>query len=171
MAIPIPIPAPITASPPPIVAPNFASASAANKIDNNNNRVYVLVGDGESEEGLVWEALMSASHYKLDNLCVIFDLNHLQIDGNVEDVIGPLPLDKKAKAFGFNVVKADGNDFDSLRAAFKNARETKGKPTCIVAKTVKGKGVSFMENNYAWHGAAPNKEQYEQAMKDLKEAK
>ena len=143
----------------------------ANKLDKVDNRVYVLCGDGESEEGLVWEAMMAAAHYNLDNFCVIFDQNGLQIDGNVEDVIGPLPLDKKAKAFGFNVVKADGNDFDSLRAAFKNARETKGKPTCIVAKTVKGKGVSFMENNYAWHGAAPNKEQYEQAMKDLKEAK
>lgn len=143
----------------------------ANKLDKNKNRVYVLVGDGESEEGLVWEAMMAAAHYKLDNLCVIFDQNGLQIDGKVEDVIGPLPLDKKAKAFGFNVVKANGNDYDSLRSAFKTARETKGMPTCIVAKTIKGKGVSFMENNYAWHGAAPNKEQYEQAMKDLKEAK
>lgn len=143
----------------------------ANKIDNNNNRVYTLVGDGESEEGLVWEAMMAAAHYNLDNFCVIFDENGLQIDGNVNEVIGPLNLEKKAKAFGFNVVKADGNDFDSLRKALANAKETKGKPTCIVAKTIKGKGVSFMENNYAWHGAAPNKEQYEQAMKDLKEAK
>ena len=143
----------------------------ANKLDKNKNRVYVLVGDGESEEGIVWEALMAAAHYNLDNLCVIFDYNGLQIDGKVEDVIGPLPLDKKAKAFGLNVISVNGNDFDDLRKAFKTAKETKGKPTCIVAKTIKGKGVSFMENNYAWHGAAPNKEQYEQAMKDLKEAK
>ena len=143
----------------------------ANKLDNNKNRVYVLVGDGESEEGLVWEAMMAGAHYKLDNLCVIFDVNKLQIDGNVIDVIGPLPLDSKAKAFGFNVVKANGNDFKSLEKAFNEARNCKGKPTCIVASTTKGKGVSFMENNYAWHGAAPNKEQYVQAMKDLKEAK
>lgn len=143
----------------------------ANKLDKNKNRIYVLVGDGESEEGLVWEAMMAAAHYDLDNLCVIFDVNSLQIDGNVQDVIGPLPLDKKAKAFGFNVVKANGNDFDSLRKAFNEAKSTKGKPSCIIAKTIKGKGVSFMENNYAWHGAAPNADQYKQAMKDLKEAK
>lgn len=143
----------------------------ANKLDKNKNRVYALVGDGESEEGIVWEALMAANHYKLDNLCVIFDINKLQIDGNVQDVIGPLPLDSKAKAFGFNVIKINGNDFDDLQKAFKIARETKDKPTCIIANTVKGKGVSYMENNYAWHGAAPNKEQYEQAIKDLKEAK
>ena len=143
----------------------------ANKLDKNSNRVYALCGDGESEEGIVWEAMMAANHYKLDNLCVIFDVNCLQIDGNVQDVIGPLPLDTKAKAFGFNVIKINGNNFDELRSAFKKARETKDKPTCIIAKTTKGKGVSFMENNYAWHGSAPNKEQYEQAMKDLKEAK
>ena len=143
----------------------------ANKLDKNKNRVYALVGDGESEEGIVWEAMMAAAHYKLDNLCVIFDVNKLQIDGNVEDVIGPLPLDKKAKAFGFNVINVNGNDFDALRKAFEEAKKTKGKPTCIVASTIKGKGVSYMENNYAWHGAAPNKEQYEIAMKDLKEAK
>ena len=143
----------------------------ANKIDNNNNRVYVLCGDGESEEGIVWEALMAACHYKLDNLCVIFDNNHLQIDGNVDDVIGPLNLLEKAKAFGTNVVECDGNDYDSLKTAFDQARACKGKPTVIIANTVKGKGVSFMENNYAWHGAAPNEEQYNQAMQDLKEAK
>ena len=143
----------------------------ANKIDNSANRVYALCGDGESEEGLVWEALMAACHYKLDNLCVVFDLNHLQIDGNVEDVVGPLPLDTKAKAFGANVVECDGNDFDSIKAAFDNAKNFKGAPTVIIANTIKGKGVSFMENNYGWHGKAPNEDEYKQAMEDLKEAK
>ena len=143
----------------------------ANKLDKNDNRVYTLCGDGESEEGLVWEALMAASHYKLDNLCVIFDLNHLQIDGNVEDVIGPLPLKEKAQAFGASVVECDGNDFDSLADAFGKARQFKGAPTVIIANTVKGKGVSFMENNYGWHGKAPNEEEYKIAMEDLKEAK
>jgi transketolase len=143
----------------------------ANKIDGNDNRVYALVGDGESEEGIVWEALMAACHYKLDNLCIIFDVNHLQIDGNVQDVIGPLPLKEKAEAFGAKTVECDGHDFESLAAAFKTARETKGVPTVIVANTVKGKGVSFMENNYAWHGSAPNEEQYNTAMEDLKEVR
>ena len=142
----------------------------ANKLDNNDHRIYVLCGDGEAEEGLVWEAMMAACHYKLDNMCIIFDLNHLQIDGNVDDVIGPLPLLEKAQAFGANAIECDGNDFDSLKNAFKIARETKGVPTVIIANTIKGKGVSFMENNYAWHGAAPNDEQYTQAMQDLKEA-
>ena len=143
----------------------------ANKLDKNDNRVYVLCGDGESEEGLVWEAIMSACHYKLDNLCIIFDLNHLQIDGNIDDVIGPLPLTDKAKAFGANVVECNGNDFDSIESALNNAKQTKEKPTVIVANTIKGKGVSFMENNYAWHGAAPNEEQYKQAMAELQEVK
>ena len=143
----------------------------ANKLDKNNNRVYVLCGDGESEEGLVWEALMAACHYKLDNMCIVFDLNHLQIDGNVDDVIGPLPLLDKAKAFGANVIECNGNDFDSLEDAFNKAKNTKDVPTVIIANTIKGKGVSFMENNYAWHGAAPNEEQYNQAMADLKEDK
>ena len=143
----------------------------ANKLDNSENRVYTLVGDGESEEGLVWEALMAACHYKLDNLCVIFDVNHLQIDGDVQDVIGPLPLDEKAKAFGANVVECDGHDFESIKAAFDNAKNHKGVPTVIIANTVKGKGVSFMENNYAWHGSAPNEEQYNTAMQDLKEVR
>lgn len=142
----------------------------ANKLDKNKNRVYVLVGDGESEEGLVWEAMMAASHNKLDNLCVIFDQNGLQIDGNVQDVAGPLPLDSKAKAFGFNVIKVDGHNFDELRKAFRHARLTKGKPTCIIAKTTKGKGVSYMENNYAWHGKAPNTDEYKTALEDIKEA-
>jgi len=141
----------------------------ANKLDKNENKVYVLVGDGESEEGLVWEALMSAAHYNLDNLVVIFDVNGLQIDGKVEDVIGPLPLDEKAKAFGCNVVNCDGNDFVDLAKAFNDADNCKGKPTVIIANTIKGKGVSYMENNYGWHGKAPNQEEYEIAMNDLKE--
>lgn len=143
----------------------------ANKLDNSDNRVYTLVGDGESEEGLVWEALMAASHYKLDNLCVIFDVNHLQIDGDVQDVIGPLPLLDKAKAFGCNTIECDGHDFESIKNAFESAKNCKGVPTVIVANTIKGKGVSFMENNYAWHGSAPNEEQYNTAMQDLKEVR
>lgn len=142
----------------------------ANKLDKNDNRVYALLGDGESEEGIVWEALMAAAHYKLDNLVVIFDVNGLQIDGNVEDVIGPLPLNKKAEAFNCNVVTCDGHNFDEIADAFKKARECKGAPTVIVAKTIKGKGVSFMENNYGWHGKAPNEEEFKIAMSDLKEA-
>ena len=143
----------------------------ANKIDKNDNRVYALVGDGESEEGIVWEALMAAAHYKLDNLCIIFDLNHLQIDGDVQDVVGPLPLTDKAKAFNAHVVECDGHDFESIKKAFDEAKNTKDAVTVIVANTVKGKGVSFMENNYAWHGSAPNEEQYNQAMEDLKEVR
>ena len=142
----------------------------ANKLDKVPYRVYALVGDGESKEGIVWEAMMAAAHYNLDNFCVIFDQNGLQIDGNVQDVIGPLPLKEKAEAFGLHTVECNGNDFTELKAAFKEAKKTKGKPTAIIAHTVKGKGVSFMENNYAWHGSAPNAEQYEQAMKDLEEA-
>ena len=143
----------------------------ANRIDNNNKRVYVLVGDGESEEGLVWEAMMAAGHYKLSDLCVIFDLNHLQIDGEIEKVMNPTPLDKKAEAFGFNVVECDGNDFDSLRNAFDAFHKETEKPTAIIAHTTKGKGVSYMENNYGWHGKAPNEEEYNIAMEELKEAK
>lgn len=139
----------------------------ANKLDQNNHRIYCLVGDGESEEGLIWEAMMAANQYHLDNLCVIFDVNHLQIDGNIEDVMNPLPLDEKAKAFGFNVVVCDGHDFNSIDEAFKQADACKGRPTAIIANTVKGKGVSFMENNAAWHGSAPKQEDYEIAMQDL----
>ncbi len=141
----------------------------ANRLDQSSHRVYVLVGDGESEEGLVWEAMMAAGHYQLDNLCVIFDVNHLQIDGKIEDVLNPMPLDKKAEAFQFHVICCDGHDFDDLQRAFDEAGKTKGKPTAIIANTIKGKGVSFMENNYAWHGSAPNEEQYLQAMEELKE--
>ena len=139
----------------------------SNKVDQNNHRIYVLLGDGECEEGEVWEAAMAASHYKLDNLCAILDYNHLQIDGNIEDVISPEPFASKFDAFGWNVLNVNGHDFDQLRHAFNQAKQTKDKPTIIIAHTIKGKGVSFMEDNYAWHGAAPNQEQYEQAMKEL----
>ena len=138
-----------------------------NKVDKNNHRIYCLLGDGESEEGQVWEAAMAAAHYKLDNLCVVLDYNHLQIDGDIKDVIGPEPFKSKFEAFGWNVITCDGHDFDSLRASFELAKECKNMPSVIIANTIKGKGVSFMENNYAWHGSAPNKEQYEQAMNEL----
>ena len=143
----------------------------ANKLDGNKNRVYALCGDGEAEEGIVWEALMAACHYKLDNLCIIFDQNGLQIDGNVQDVIGPLPLLEKAQAFGAATIECDGNDYEQLANAFGFARQNKGVPTVIIAHTVKGKGVSYMENNYAWHGAAPKEEDYNIAMEDLKEVR
>ena len=138
-----------------------------NKVDGNNHRIYALLGDGECEEGEVWEAAMAASHYKLDNLCAILDYNHLQIDGNIKKVIGPEPFMSKFEAFGWEVLDVNGHDFDELRNAFNQAKLEKGKPTIIIAHTIKGKGVSFMENNYAWHGATPNLEQYEQAMKEL----
>lgn len=131
-------------------------------------RVYTLLGDGEIEEGQVWEAAMFAGNHDLDNLCVIVDHNGLQIDGPIEEVNSAMPIADKFRAFGFHVVEvADGNDFDQLRAAFAEARATKGSPTCIVAETVKGKGVSFMENQVGWHGKAPNDEQYAQAMAEL----
>ena len=138
-----------------------------NKVDGNDHRIYALLGDGECEEGEVWEAAMAASHYKLDNLCAILDYNHLQIDGNIKKVIGPEPFMSKFEAFGWDVLDVNGHVFDELRNAFNQAKLEKGKPTIIIAHTIKGKGVSFMENNYAWHGAAPNQEQYEQAMKEL----
>jgi transketolase len=137
------------------------------KLDNKDFRVYTLLGDGEIEEGQVWEAAMFAAAKKLDNLVVIVDNNNLQIDGTIEEVNSPYPIDKKFEAFNFHVININGNDFDEIRAAMKEARETKGMPTCIVAKTLKGKGVSFMENQVAWHGVAPNDEQFEIAMKDL----
>ena len=142
----------------------------AAKIDGKSFRTYTIVGDGESEEGQVWEAAMFASHYKLDNLCVIVDWNGLQIDGTVEDVMNPTPLDKKFEAFGFNVISIDGHNFDEIEAALENAKATKGRPTAIIAKTVKGKGVSFMENQVGWHGSAPNDEQYGIAVSELKNA-
>jgi transketolase len=139
------------------------------KLSNESWRVYTLLGDGEIEEGQVWEASMFAGFHKLDNLCVIVDNNNLQIDGAIDEVCSPYPIDKKFEAFNFHVINvADGNDMDQLREAFKEARETKGMPTAIVMKTLKGKGVSFMENNVGWHGKAPNDEQYAVAMEDLK---
>ncbi|MBE5884253.1 MAG: transketolase [Lachnospiraceae bacterium] len=137
------------------------------KLNNKDFRVYTLLGDGEIQEGQVWEASMFAGHRKLDNLCVIVDNNGLQIDGRIEDVCSPYPIDKKFEAFNFHVINVDAHDFDALRAAFKEARETKGMPTCIILHSVKGKGVSFMENNADWHGTAPNDEQYAVAMADL----
>jgi transketolase len=144
--------------------------AAAGKYDNKDYRVYALTGDGELEEGQIWEAAMWAGHRKLDNLVVIVDNNNLQIDGPVDKVCSPYPIDKKFEAFNFHVINVNGNDFDELRAAFKEARETKGMPTAIIAKTVKGKGVSFMENSVDWHGKAPNDAEYEQAMEELKKA-
>ena len=141
------------------------------ELSNESWRVYTLLGDGEIEEGQVWEAAMTAGFRKLDNLCVIVDNNNLQIDGPVDEVCSPYPIDKKFEAFNFHVINvADGNDMEQLAAAFKEARETKGMPTAIIMKTVKGKGVSFMENQVGWHGKAPNDEQYQAAMEDLKKA-
>lgn len=142
----------------------------AGKMDNADYRVYALLGDGEIQEGQVWEASMLAANHKLDNLVVIVDNNNLQIDGTVEDVNSPYPIDEKFKAFKFHVININGNDFGEIAAAFKEAREHKGQPTAIIAKTVKGKGVSFMENQVGWHGKAPNEEEYETAMKDLEKA-
>ena len=141
----------------------------AGKMDGKDYRVYTLLGDGEIQEGQVWEACMFAGHRKLDNLVVIVDLNGLQIDGEIAKVCSPFPVDEKFMSFNFNVIHADAHDFDSLAKAFAEARETKGMPTAIIAKSVKGKGVSFMENNADWHGKAPNDEQFMTAMKDLEE--
>ena len=139
----------------------------AAKLDKKDYRVYALAGDGEIQEGQIWEAAMWAGFKKLDNLVLFVDINGLQIDGNIADVCSPYPIDKKFEAFNFHVININGNDFDEIRAALKEARETKGMPTAIIAKTVKGKGVSFMENEASWHGSAPNDEQYEIAMSDL----
>ena len=139
------------------------------KLSNDDYRVYTLLGDGEIQEGQVWEAAMLAGHRKLDNLVVIVDNNGLQIDGNIADVCSPYPIDKKFEAFNFHVINIDGHDYDQIEAAFKEARETKGQPTAIIAKSIKGKDVSFMENQASWHGVAPNDDQYAQAMKDLEE--
>ncbi len=144
-----------------------AGMALAAKMDGKDYRVYTVIGDGESEEGQVWEACMFAAHYKLDNLCVIVDWNGLQIDGSVEEVMNPTPHDKKLEAFGFHVISVDGHSFEELERAFAEARTVKGKPTAIIAKTVKGKGVSFMENKVNWHGAAPNDEQCAQAIAEL----
>ena len=141
----------------------------AAKLDNKDYRTYTVLGDGEVEEGQVWEAAMFASHNKLDNLVVIVDQNGLQIDGTVEEVAGIEPLDKKFESFGFEVIKIDGHDFEQIASALDKAKTVKGKPTAILAKTIKGKGVSFMENQVGWHGVAPNDEQYKQAMAELEQ--
>ena len=141
--------------------------AVAAKMDHKDYRVYTLLGDGEIQEGQVWEASMFAGHRKLDNLVVIVDNNGLQIDGKIDDVCSPYPIDKKFEAFNFHVINIDGNDFDQIDAAFKEAKATKGMPTAIICKTVKGKGVSFMENSAGWHGKAPNDEEYAVAMADL----
>ena len=137
------------------------------KIDNKDYRVYTVLGDGELEEGQVWEAAMFAAHYKLDNLCAVVDWNGLQIDGKITDVMSSLPIDEKFAAFGWNVISVDAHDFDSLRDGFNKAKECKGKPTVLVAKSTKGKGVSFMEDQVGWHGVAPNDEQHAQAIAEL----
>lgn len=139
----------------------------AGKMDKASYRVYTLLGDGEIEEGQVWEAAMFAGHHALDNLCVLVDFNGLQIDGPVAEVAGPEPIDKKFEAFGFETITIDGNDFDEIEKAMEAAKACKGKPFAIIAKTIKGKGVSFMENQAGWHGKAPNKEEYEAAVKEV----
>lgn len=137
------------------------------KVQKKDFRVYAMLGDGELQEGQVWEASMFAGSHGLDNLTVVVDNNNLQIDGSVKEICSPYPIDEKFKAFNFHVINIDAHDFDQIRAAFKEARETKGNPTAIIAKSVKGKGVSFMENAVGWHGKAPNEEQYKQAMAEL----
>ncbi len=139
----------------------------ANKLDGNNHRIYALLGDGECEEGQVWEAAMAAAHYQLDNLCAVVDFNGLQIDGDITKVIDPTPIDQKFAAFRWHVIEINGHDFDEIAAAFKEAKTIKNQPTLILAHTIKGKGVSFMENQAGWHGNAPDDAQFEQAMKDL----
>jgi len=137
------------------------------KVFGESYRVYSILGDGELQEGQVWEAAMFAAHYKLDNLCLFIDFNSLQIDGDITEVMNPTPIDEKYKAFGFNVINIDGHDFDAIAEAVAQAESCKGKPTAIICKTIKGKGVSFMENKAEWHGTAPNAEQYAQAMGEL----
>lgn len=140
----------------------------ASKLNGDGFRVYCLVGDGEIEEGQIWEALMSAAHYKLDNLCVIVDNNNLQIDGTITDVMSSYPINLKFESFGFNVINIDGHNMEEIVDAFNKAKTLKGRPTAIIAKTIKGKGVSFMENQVGWHGKAPNEEQYNQAISELR---
>lgn len=137
------------------------------KLDKKDYRVYAILGDGEIEEGQIWEAAMSAKKYKLDNLCVIVDNNNLQIDGTVEEVMSPYPIDEKFKSFGFEIIKIDGHNMQEIMDAFDVAKHIKDKPVCIIAKTIKGKGVSYMENQVGWHGKAPNEEQYKMAMEEL----
>lgn len=140
----------------------------AGKMDKKGYRVYCVLGDGEIEEGQIWEAAMAANKYKLDNLCVIVDNNNLQIDGTIEEVMSSYPIDEKFRSFGFQVININGHDIEEIIKAFEVARNVKGKPTCIIAKTIKGKGVAFMENQAGWHGKAPNEEQYKQAIEELR---
>ncbi len=142
----------------------------AGKLDKKDYRTYAILGDGESEEGQVWEAAMFAAHYNLDNLCVFVDFNGLQIDGAISDVMDPTPFDKKFEAFGWNVIVIDGHSFEEIENALASAKSAKGKPTAIIANTTKGKGVSFMENQVGWHGSAPNDEQYETAIAEINES-
>ena len=139
----------------------------ASKLNHEGVRVYCICGDGELQEGQIWEAAMTSAHYKLDNLCLIVDNNNLQIDGTIEEVMSSYPIDEKFRSFGFNVINIDGNNTEEIQKAFKEAKNCKGMPTCIIAKTIKGKGVSFMENQVGWHGKAPNEEQYKLAMEEL----
>jgi len=139
----------------------------AGKLDGKSYRVYILLGDGEIQEGQIWEAAMTAAHYKLDNLTAFLDHNGLQIDGKITEVMSPEPVDEKFKAFGWHVIKIDGHDFNQIENAVNEAKTVKGKPTIIIAETVKGKGVSFMENEAGWHGTAPNKEQAQKALEEL----
>ena len=139
----------------------------AGKMDQKDYRVYCILGDGEIEEGQIWEAAMTSSKYKLDNLCVIVDNNNLQIDGTVEEVMSPYPIDEKFRSFGFEIIKIDGHDIEEIIKAFEVAKNIKDKPTCIIAKTIKGKGISYMENQVGWHGKAPNEEQYKEAITEL----
>lgn len=139
----------------------------AGKMDKKDYRVYCILGDGEIEEGQIWEAAMSAKKYALDNLCVIVDNNNLQIDGTIEEVMSPYPIDEKFRSFGFEMIKIDGHNMQEILDAFDVAKHVKGKPVCMIAKTIKGKGVSYMENQVGWHGKAPNEEQYKMAMEEL----
>ena len=147
---------------------NANGMAIAGKLNNKNYRVYCLLGDGEIEEGQVWEAAMAANKYKLDNLCVIIDNNNLQIDGTIEEVMSSYPIDEKFKSFGFQIINIDGHNIKEIIDAFDVAKNVKGKPTCIMAKTIKGKGVSFMEDKAEWHGKAPTEEQYKKAIEELK---
>lgn len=139
----------------------------AGKMNQKDYRVYCILGDGEIEEGQIWEAAMTSSKYKLDNLCVIVDNNNLQIDGTIEEVMSPYPIDEKFRSFGFEIIKIDGHDIEEIIKAFEVAKNIKDKPTCIIAKTIKGKGISYMENQVGWHGKAPNEEQYKEAITEL----
>lgn len=139
----------------------------AGKMNQQDYRVYAILGDGEIEEGQIWEAAMAANKYKLDNLCVVVDNNNLQIDGTIEEVMSSYPIDEKFRSFGFEVINIDGHDIEEIIKAFEVAKNIKGKPTCIIAKTIKGKGVEFMENQAGWHGKAPNEEQYKKALEEL----